>query len=342
MASLSFISYPLPVMNNQDQLPQTESATPPPETILQLIEGFWVSRTLYIAAKLGIADLVKDQPKTAEELARETGTHAPSLYRVLRALASKGVFFEDEAGRFALTRLSETLRSDVPGSFRKVAMVELGQEHFPAWGNLMHSVKTGEIAFDHLFKQNVWEYYAQHPEDASNFNSSMSEFTQMVTYILLQAYDFSGINTIVDVAGGEGRLISAILSIYPTMKGILFDQPQVIAEAGPLLDAAGVRDRCELAGGDFFTSVPEGGDVYTLKFIIHDWNDEKAIAILKTCHRAMASNGRLLLLESIVPPRNEPSVSKFLDLDMMVMTGGREQRKSSGLYSRRLDLDSHT
>jgi len=312
----------------QNRSVQSESAPPPQFAMLQLITGFWVSRAIYVAAKLGLADLVKDSPKTADELARLTGTHSPSLYRALRALASVGVFTDDGRGRFAQTPLSETLRSDTPGSMRALAIVELGQEHYPAWGNLMHSVKTGEIAFDNLFKQNAWEYYAQNPEDASNFNESMRGLTEMVNVAVLEAYDFPGVDKLVDVAGGTGRLISSILSAYPRMRGVLFDLPHVIAEAGPLLDAAGVRDRCETSTGDFFRSVPEGGDAYVMKWIIHDWDDEKSTAILKNIRRAMDEKGKLLLIEMVVPEGNQPDLSKFLDLDMMVMTGGRERTEA--------------
>jgi ubiquinone/menaquinone biosynthesis C-methylase UbiE len=313
----------------QNRTLQSESAAEQPQfAMLQMIAGFWVSRAIYVAAKLGLADLVKDSPKTADELARLTGTHAPSLYRVLRALAGVGVFADDGRGRFTQTPLSETLRGDTPGSLRALAMVELGQEHYPAWGNLMHSVMTGEIAFDNLFKQNAWEYYARNPEDASNFNKAMKGLTEMVNQAVLSAYDFSGFNKVVDIAGGTGGLISAILNTNPQMRGVLFDLPQVIAEAGPQLDDAGVRDRCETSTGDFFRSVPEGGDAYVMKWIIHDWDDEKSRAILKNIHRAMDKNGKLLLIEMVVPEGNQPDLSKFLDLDMMVMTGGRERTEA--------------
>ncbi len=316
-------------MDSQSQALQSEPAAPPPHIVmLQMITGFWVSRTIYVAAKLGLADLVKDRSKTASELAEMTGAHAPSLYRVLRALASVGVFAEDNQLRFANTPLSETLRSDAPGSLRAFGMVELGQEHFPAWGNLMHSVKTGEIAFDNLFKQNAWEYYAQNPEDASNFNQAMKGMTEVVNAAVLAAYDFSGVNKLIDIAGGTGRLISAILNAHPQMRGVLFDLPHVIAEAGPLLDASGVSDRCETTTGDFFKSVTEGGDAYIMKWIIHDWDDEKSTAILKNIHRAMNPDGKLLLVEMVVPAGNQPDLSKFMDLNMMVMTGGRERTEA--------------
>ncbi|MCI0525465.1 MAG: acetylserotonin O-methyltransferase [Acidobacteria bacterium] len=315
-------------MGSEQKNVQSELALPPQFAMLQMITGFWVSRAIYIAAKLGLADLVKDGPKMADDLARSTSAHGPSLYRLLRALASVGVFVEDDQKRFAQTPLSETLRSDALGSLRAMAMVELGQEHFPAWGNLMHSVKTGEIAFDNLFKQNAWEYYAQNPEDASNFNDAMRGLTEMVNMAVLAAYDFSGADKIVDVAGGTGGLIGAILKANPQMRGVLFDLPHVIAEAGPSLDRAGVRDRCETATGDFFESVPEVGDAYVMKWIIHDWDDEKSAVILKNIHRAMNENGKLLLLEMVVPEGNQPDLSKFMDLNMMVMTGGRERTEA--------------
>jgi ubiquinone/menaquinone biosynthesis C-methylase UbiE len=315
-------------MVSQSQTAQSEPALPPQFVMLQMITGFWVSQAIQVAARLGLADLAQDGPKTADELARLTGTHAPSLYRALRALASVGVFAEDDQKRFAQTPLSDTLRSDAPGSLRWMAMVELGQEHFPAWGNLMRSVKTGEIAFDNLFKQSAWEYYAQHPEDASNFNQAMKGLTEMVNVAVLSAYKFSGGARLIDIAGGTGGLISAVLNAYPQMRGVLFDLPHVIAEAGPLLDAAGVRDRCETATGDFFKSVPEGGDAYVMKWIIHDWDDEKSSVILKNIHRAMNENGKLLLIEMVVTEGNQPDLSKFMDLNMLVMTGGRERTEA--------------
>ena len=316
-------------MGSQYRTVQSKSVAELPQfAMLQMITGFWVSRAIYIAAKLGLADLVKDAPKTADELARLTGTHSPSLYRALRALASVGVFADDGQGRFGQTPLSETLRSGTPGSLRAMAIVELGQEHFPAWGNLMHSVKTGETAFDNLFKQSAWEYYARNPEDSSNFNDEMKGLTEMINVAALGAYDFSGVDKLVDVAGGTGGLISAILAAYPRMRGVLFDLPHVIAEAGPVLDAAGVRDRCETSAGDFFRTVPEGGSAYVMKWIIHDWDDEKSTVILKNIHRAMDEKGKLLLIEMVVLEGNQPDLSKLMDLNMMVMTGGHERTEA--------------
>ena len=310
----------------QDRL-QEMSEAPPYLRMLQMISGFWISRAIYIAAKLGIADLVKDQPKTAAELAQATGTHAPSLYRVLRALASVHTFTEDDRGRFHLTPLAATLQSHAPDSLRYLAMTELGEEHYPAWEHVLHSVKTGEIAFNHRFGMPVWEFFERNPENAAIFNNAMSNLTAGLNDGLLASYDFSSIGKIVDVGGGHGGLITAILQTSPKMKGVLFDAPSVIEGAKQNISAE-LRERCELVAGDFFKSVPDGGDAYILKWIIHDWDDEQSVAILENCHRAMAPSGKLLLVESIVPPSDEPSLSKLVDLNMLVMTGGRERTEA--------------
>ena len=301
---------------------------PPPIQMLQLISGFWVSRCLYIAAKLGIPDLLKDGPKTPEELAGATSTHAPSLYRVLRALAAVNVLTLSNHGRFGNTPVSETLRSDVPGSIRAFAMTELGEEHYPAWGELMHSVRTGEIAFDKAFGEPVWEFFAKHEENAKIFNDAMSGMTAQAEAALHTSYSFAGINTIVDVGGGHGGLITSILKKNPTMRGILFDAPQVIEGAKAKLAQSGIGDRCEAIGGNFFEAVPTGGDAIAMKWIIHDWNDEQSIAIMKNCHRALPENGKLILVEAVVPPGNEMHFAKFIDLNMLVMTGGRERTEA--------------
>ena len=313
-------------MSERDNL-EDELETPPPLIMLQMIAGFWISRAIYVAAKLGIADLVKDQPKTAAELARETGTHAPSLYRVLRALASVNIFAKDNDGRFRLTPLAATLQSDAPGSLRYMAITELGEEHYPAWEHVLHSVTTGEIAFDHRFGMPIWEFFEQNPENAAIFNNAMSNVTAGVNDALLASYDFSQINKIVDVGGGHGGLITAILEANPNMKGVLFDAPSVIEGARQNLPSE-IQERCELVGGDFFKSVTDGGDAYILKWIIHDWDDEQSVAILKNCHRAMVPSGKLLLVEAVIPQSDEPSFGKFIDLNMLVMTGGRERTEA--------------
>jgi hypothetical protein len=302
---------------------QTVNAEIPPSVaMLQLIGGFWVSRAIYIAAKLGIADLLKSGPQSSEELAQATGMHAPSLYRVLRALASVGVFAEDDRGRFALTPLAAALRTDVPGSLRAFALTELG-EHYPAWGEVLHSVKTGEIAFDHLFGMNIWQYHTQHPEVAQVFDAAMANLTEAVTAAILASYDFSSTGTLVDVGGGNGGLMAAILKAHPQVKGILFDAPHVVAGARRRLETEGLTERCEISAGDFCASVPSGGDAYVLKEIIGDWDEERSVGILRNCHRAMTTQGKLLVIESVILPGAEHARGKFIDLLMLVMTGGR-------------------
>ena len=304
------------------------AVVPASAAMLQMISGFWISRAIYIAAKLGLADHLRDGHKTVEDLAAATGTHAPSLYRVLRALASVGVFAEDEKRGFTLTPLSETLRTDVPGSLRAFATVELGEEHYPAWGELLHSVKTGEIAFDRAFHMPVWKFFEQNPENAKTFNDAMTGLTLAVNDAVLSSYDFSYISKIVDVGGGHGSLIASILTANPKMKGVVFDAPSVAAGAQNRIEVEGIANRCEVMAGDFFQSVPGSGDAYILKWIIHDWDDERSIEILKNCHRAMTKNGKLLLVEAVVPRGSEPHFSKFIDLNMLVMTSGRERTEN--------------
>ena len=306
--------------------PANKQTSPPPaaEQMLQIISGFWISRGVYVIARLGIPDLLKSGPKTADDLATATNTHAPSLYRVLRALASVGVLTA-EGEHFGLTPLSEILVTDAPGSLRWFAMSELGQEHYPAWGNLMHSVKTGEIAFDNFFGMDIWKYFSQNPDDAAVFNNSMSNVTAATNEAITSLYDFSGFKKLVDVGGGHGGLITLLLKTNPNLKGVLFDAPEVIEGARPKLEAAGIADRCEAVSGDFFKDVPAGGDAYVMKWIIHDWDDQKSNTILRNVRNQMAPGGRLILVDCVVPETNEPHFSKFIDMNMLVMTGGKER-----------------
>jgi len=319
-----------------EKLSPLDSEVPPPMAMLQLISGFWISRCLYIIAKLGLADLVKSGAKTAAELAAATGTHPASLFRVLRALASVGVVTQDGQDRFGDTPLLQTLRSDAPGSLRAFAMTELGEEHYPAWGELLHSVRTGGIAFDHAFGMDVWKYLAQHPDNAQIFNDAMSGMTARANEALHAAYDFAGIGTLIDIGGGHGGLITSILRRHPAMRGILFDAPQVIEGAKPLIEQSDAAGRCELVGGNFFEAVPAGADCHILKWIIHDWDDNQSVAILKNSHRALPEKGKLILVEAVVPAGCEPHFSKFIDLNMLVMTGGRERTEAEfrDLYTR--------
>ncbi|HET9478201.1 MAG TPA: methyltransferase [Pyrinomonadaceae bacterium] len=296
--------------------------------MLQIITGFWISRAVYVIAKLGISDLLQTGPKSVDELAKATETHMPALFRILRALASAGIVKRESDGRFALTPLSETLVTGVPGSMRWFIVSELGQEHYPAWGNLMHSVKTGEIAFDNHFGMDIWAYFKQNPEDAAVFNDSMSGMTAAVNEAITSLYDFSQFDKVIDIGGGHGGLITSILKQNPKTKGVLFDAAQVIEGARPRLEQTGVADRCEAIAGDFFKAVPAGGDVYVMKWIIHDWDDEKAVAILKNCRSQMQPNGRLIVVDCVVPEGDQPDFSKTFDLNMLVMTGGKERTEA--------------
>ena len=317
-------------MSTQDE--RATGRVSPSVAMLQIMTGFRVSRATYVAAKLGIADLLKDGAKSSDELAHLTNTHAPSLYRVMRALTSAGVFGQDEQGRFTLTPVAATLRSDVPNSLRALAIANLGEERYQAWGDLMHSVRTGEIAFNHAFGMGLWEYYAQHPEQAKLFDESMANIIAATNAAVLIAYPFSTIDTLVDVGGGNGSFIVSALRANPRMRGVLFDLPHVAEQARKRIADAGMAERCEIIGGDILASVPGGGTVYILSQVIHDWDDDHSIAILKSCQRAMKNKGELLIVERILPARAEQSVvlqrAFMLDLAMMAMTGGRERTEA--------------
>lgn len=297
----------------------------PGQILFQMITGYRISQMVCVAARLGIADLIKDDPRTAEELAEATGTHAPSLYRVLRTLASLGVFAEDEQKQFEQTPLSNLLRPGVPGSLYPVAAFYGEEAHWRSWGDLMYSVTSGENAFRHIHGMQAWEYRARHPELGAVFDSFMTSVTASLTAALVAAYDFSWARTVVDVGGGRGALLAAILEANPHLRGILCDAPHVVENARPIMKAAGVLDRCDIQACDFFESVPAGGDLYLLKSIIHDWDDEHALAILQTCRSVVPDGGRLLLVENVIPPGNDPHPGKVLDIEMLVDLGGRER-----------------
>ena len=314
-------------MSDAEHMPGNTDETFSP-ALLHLINGFRISQLIAVAAKLGLADLLAAGPQSSAALAEHTGMHAPSLYRVLRALSSIGVFHEDEHGRFGLTPLADGLRSDVPSSLRAWAIFCGDPQVWQAWGALGYSVQTGETAFSHVFGMDVWTYRAQHPEANAIFNAAMAATSAREVPAIVAAYDFSRIHTLVDVGGGHGTLLAGILQVYPSMRGVLFDLPHVLAGAAPVLEAAGVAERCQRVGGSFFDSVPPGGDAYLLHRIIHDWDDEQSTAILQRCHAAMAAQARLLLVEGVIQPPNRPDPTKMLDIQMLVSAGGRERTES--------------
>lgn len=300
---------------------------PPPAVMMQMITGFWTSCCIYSAAKLSIADHLAQGPQTATQLAEATHCHTPSLYRVLRALASTGIFAENEAGQFSLTPLGATLQSNVPGSMRAMAIAQLG-DHYNAWGNLLYSIKTGKTAFDHVQGMPVWQYYETHPDEGANFMQAMSGLTQAALMNILPAYDFSAFDTIVDIGGGNGALLTAILKATPSAKGIVFDEEYVIERARQSIIQNGLSEQCTTVAGNFFEEIPVDADAYLLKMVLHDWDDEQSVAILRNCYKSMKQGSKLLIIESVIPSGNTPHPGKFMDINMLAMTGGRERTQS--------------
>ena len=303
-------------------VPVQPTGAPPEAVLTQMLLGSLASQALYVAAKLGIADLLVDGPKPVNELATATETDAPSLYRVLRALASMGVFEEADNQVFALTPTAETLRSDVPNSLRDVTIFWGEDWHWEVWGKTLSSVKTGKSAWAQIHGEEVFDYFAKNQEAARIFDRAMSSFSSVATKAVVEAYDFSGIGTLVDIAGGHGRLLNGVLEANPSMRGVLFDLEHVIESAR---QTTTVSDRCEYATGDFFASVPAGGDAYMMKHIIHDWDDERAITILKNIKDAMNPGGRVLVVESVIADGNGQDFGKLLDIEMLVSPGGKER-----------------
>ncbi len=308
-------------MNSEKQMP------PPPAQMMQKITGFWIACSVYTACKLNIGDLLAKNPQTAEQLAEQTNTHAPSLYRLLRALASDGIFSEDENGVFSNTPLGDILQDDVPGSMKAMIVAELG-DHFKAWGNLEYSIKTGGIAFDHVEGKTVWEYYEQNEEDGLNFMKAMSGLTGAVIKHVLPVYNFSQFKSMVDIGGGNGALMMALLDASPDATGIVFDEEYVVNETQKIISDKGYGHRCTAQSGNFFESVPENADVYTMKFILHDWNDDKSGQILANISRAMNAESKLLIFDAVISGANLPHPGKFLDLNMLAMTGGKERTEA--------------
>ena len=302
-----------------------ESQQPPSAQLLEMIFGFTLSRSIAVAAQLGIADLLKGGPKSSDELASTVEADSRSLYRLLRALAGVGVFTEEARGRFGLTPLSELLRSDAPESLRAFASLMADDVTFEIWAGLPYSIQNGKPAAPHKLGLPWFEWLEEHPSKGKEFHDAMTSLSSGAVAAVLGAYDFSGITKLVDVGGGHGLLLASVLSKYPNMQGVLYDAPPVVAGATEVLQAHGVDERCERVGGDFLRSVPAGGDAYILKHIIHDWNDEECTTILKHCHSGMASGGKVLIVEMVIPAPNVPSISKFLDLQMLLFLTGRER-----------------
>jgi O-methyltransferase domain/Dimerisation domain len=300
-----------------------ESQPSPSAALLRLAAGSWLSQAIYVVAKLGIADLLAAGPASSTKLAEVTGTHAGALYRILRALASVGVFAEDNDHRFELTPAAECLCSQTPGSLRAFAVMLGEQEHWRSWGEILHSVRTGQPAFDRVFGVSRFEYFADHPDDARTFSDAMTSRASEENDAIIAAYDFSEFESVTDVGGGQGSLLAAILRATSRTRCVLFDLPHVVATAKEATDHGERPVRYDFVGGSFFDPLPAAG-AYVLKKVVWDWDDERAIAILTNCRAAMPSSGRLLVIEPIVPTGNLPSFNKLLDLLLLVWTpGGR-------------------
>lgn len=301
------------------------TVTPPSLALRNIVSQLWKPQAIHVAVRLNLAEALANGPQTVAQLAEATGTHAPSLYRLLRALARIGAFIELDGSRFANSELSDLLRPDVPGSMYAM-VITMGDWVWRAWGELLYSVQTGEPGFDKFHGMPVWRYFTERdPAAGALFNKAMSDNSCAMSLPIAQAADLPGVRTVVDVGGGHGDLLTTLLATHPLIeKGVLFDQPHVIDEAraalGPALDAT-----VQLESGDFFTALPAGADAYVMKFILHDWDDTACVKLLANCRRAMAPHGRVLAAELIVDPDHSDEFTYFLDLQMLVNFTGRER-----------------
>ena len=297
--------------------------------IARILTGYWTSQMVYVAAKLNLAGLIKSGLRTSDDLARATETHPRSLYRLLRGLASLGIFAEGESKQFSLTPAAEALLDEYPGSQRAMAIMS-GEEHYRSWSELLYCVQAGKTGFEKLYEMRPFDYLSQHPEQGAIFDAAMTSVHGSETPAAVAAYDFSQFRTIADIGGGNGSLLSAVLENNPRLRGILYDLAPVIERARPNLAKAGLAERCECRAGSFFENVPAGADAYMLRHIIHDWDDDECVTILRNCHKAMAGNKSacLLILETVIPPGNDPLFGKLLDLNMLVIPGGLERTEA--------------
>jgi hypothetical protein len=285
-----------------------------------------VTQLIYVAATLGIADQLTEGPKRIDELAATAAVDPNALYRVLRALASQGIFAETGDCHFALTPQAALLREDVPGSLRAWAMMLGGESCWKPWGALLECVKTGETAFHRVFGMGRWEYLAAHPDDAETFNRMSASNTEGRATPIVEAYDFSPATTVIDLGGGRGGLLAAILTKHPNVTGVLADLPAVVAEAQAFIDTQGLGERCAVVESDLLASVPQGGDIYVMKSVLHGLNDEHVVTVLQNCRTAMTASATLLVIEAVLPPHGAPSpLITMLDVHRMVINGGRER-----------------
>ncbi|MFI0901275.1 methyltransferase [Streptomyces sp. NPDC020983] len=301
---------------------------PPPVTMLEMITAGMVSQAVQVAATLGIADVLAEGPLTPEEIARQVGADADGVRRLLRALASQGVFRADRSGRFALTPLASTLRSDAEMPMRSIAIFTNAPEQREHWSHLLDAVRTGEPVMEKVRGVDVWTFFEKNEELADVFNDAMTDFSNFTLAPVTAAYDFRPFTSVVDVGGGQGAMLAAILARAPRAEGVVFDLSSAVAGAADTLRNAGLADRARVEAGSFLERVPEGGDCYLLKNVLHNWPDEEVALILRNVRRAIAPGGRLLIIELIIPEGNGSHPGKLSDLDMLLLVGGRERTEA--------------
>lgn len=316
---------------SQANIIRQENTAAPREKLMHMLTGQHLTQAISVVAKLGIADLLKDGAKSTDELAKLTGVNAQFLYRIMRALGSSGIFLEVDDGYFEINSLAKYLQSDFPGSMRDVAILEGAEWLWQGWGNMFDAVKTGVSGFESQFGMSVVEYLKQNPEQFGMFQAGLKNYSTIINHAVLAAYDFPSGSKLIDLGGGDGSLLVSILETDATMTGVLFELPSVIARIQTSSHVAtGGNNRYEMVEGDFFTSVPTGGDIYVLKQIIHNWNDEQAMKILRNCYQVMPTNGRLLIIDPIVAAQ-EPSFAAFLDLQLLITHPGASIRNQAEL-----------
>jgi hypothetical protein len=299
---------------------------PPNMELLQLVVGKWVNQALYAAAELCIADRLKDGPRPSAEVARECGANELATYRLMRALGNVGVLKESEGRVFSLTPVGELLRSDVSGSLRNFVRFTGYTPTWRAWGETVYSVRTGEPGFARVFGEDIFEWYAKHPDESTICDEAMTEFSTAESSVVADAFDFSRIRMLADVGGGRGYLLATILQRNREMKGILFDLPHVVAGAPPLLNKEGVAHRVRVESGSFFEAVPQGADAIIMKHVLHAFDDQDSSRILCKCHGGLPSGGRILIVETVVPPTGQPGWAKLFDLEQLLLSPcGRER-----------------
>ena len=303
--------------------------TPSPQDfgqIFKLIGGYRISQALYVAVELGIPDLLSSGPQHSDDLAAKTKAHAPTLYRILRFLAGAGLFDEISPREFELTQLGSALRADIPGSICPAVRLWLSESHWLPWGHLLHSVRTGQHAFSHAHGMGLFDYLRKNADISAVFNAAMTAGSTRLGSAIVKHYDFFGIRRIVDVGGGHGFVLATILASNPSMRGVLYDLPDVVAGVGPMLHEAAVRERCEIVGGSFFNSIPPGADAYVLKQIIHDWDDDQSLTILLNCRAVMPKAAKILLIERrIEQDHREAMRALHIDMEMLVNVSGMER-----------------